>query len=67
MEMINSAGSYRELIVWQEAIKIAKAVYELTENFRSKKSMPLADQIRRAAVPSRQILQKARRENLLGI
>jgi hypothetical protein len=26
-----SAKNYRELIVWQEGIKLAKAVYKLTE------------------------------------
>jgi hypothetical protein len=28
-----SAKNYRELIVWQEGIKLAKAVYKLTEKF----------------------------------
>ena len=45
-----SARNYRELIVWQEAIKIAKAVYELTGKFPKHEVYALADQIRRAAV-----------------
>lgn len=45
-----SARNYRELIVWQEAIKIAKAVYELTGKFPKLETYALADQIRRAAV-----------------
>jgi len=45
-----SARNYRELIVWQEAIKIAKAVYELTGKFPKQETYALADQIRRAAV-----------------
>ncbi|MBM3181766.1 MAG: four helix bundle protein [Chloroflexi bacterium] len=45
-----SARNYRELIVWQEAIKIAKAVYQLTGKFPKQETYVLADQIRRAAV-----------------
>ncbi|MHB8778930.1 MAG: four helix bundle protein [Anaerolineales bacterium] len=45
-----SARNYRELIVWQEAIKIVKAVYELTGKFPKQETYALADQIRRAAV-----------------
>jgi len=44
------AKSYRDLIVWQEAIKIAKRVYELTGKFPQKEVYALADQLRRAAV-----------------
>jgi four helix bundle protein len=44
------AKNYRELIVWQDAIKIAKAVYKLTEKFPRHENYALADQIRRAAV-----------------
>jgi four helix bundle protein len=45
-----SARNYRELIVWQEAIKIAKTVYQLTGKFPKQETYALADQIRRAAV-----------------
>jgi len=45
-----SARNYRELIVWQEAIKIAKTVYELTGKFPKQETYALADQIRRAVV-----------------
>lgn len=45
-----SARNYRELIVWQEAIKIAKNVYQLTGMFPKQEMYALADQIRRAAV-----------------
>lgn len=44
------AKNYRELIVWQDAIKIAKAVYKLTEKFPKHEVYALADQIRRAVV-----------------
>jgi four helix bundle protein len=45
-----SAKNYRELIVWQEGIKLAKAVYKLTEKFPRQEIYALADQIRRAVV-----------------
>lgn len=44
------AKNYRELIVWQDAIKIAKTVYKLTEKFQKHENYALADQIRRAVV-----------------
>jgi four helix bundle protein len=45
-----SAKNYRELIVWQDGIKLAKAVYKLTEGFPRQETYALADQIRRAVV-----------------
>ena len=45
-----SARNYRELIVWQEGIKLAKAIYKLTGKFPRQETYALADQIRRAAV-----------------
>jgi four helix bundle protein len=45
-----SAKNYRELIVWQDGIKLAKAVYKLTEKFPRQETYALADQIRRAVI-----------------
>jgi four helix bundle protein len=45
-----SAKNYRELIVWPEGIKLAKAVYKLTEKFPRQETYALADQICRAVV-----------------
>lgn len=45
-----SAKNYRELIVWQEGIKLAKFVYKLTEKFPRQETYALADQDRRAVV-----------------
>jgi four helix bundle protein len=45
-----AARNYRELIVWQDGIKLAKAVYKLTEKFPRQETYALADQIRRAVV-----------------
>jgi len=44
------AKNYRELTVWQEGMKLAKAVYKLTEKFPRQETYALADQIRRAVV-----------------
>lgn len=44
------ARNYRDLIVWQNAIKLAKEIYKLTEKFPKHETYALADQIRRAVV-----------------
>jgi four helix bundle protein len=44
------AKNYRDLIVWQDGIKLAKIIYKLTEKFPRTETYALADQIRRAAV-----------------
>jgi four helix bundle protein len=44
------ARNYREPLVWQEAIKLAKVVYKLTEKFPRQETYALADQIRRGVV-----------------
>lgn len=41
---------FEDLPVWQEAIRLAEAVYDLTEAIGSKASYSLRDQIERAAV-----------------
>jgi four helix bundle protein len=45
-----AARNYRELIVWQDGIKLAKSVYKLTEKFPRQETYALADQVRRAVV-----------------
>ncbi len=45
-----SARNYRDLIVWQDAIKLAKGVYILLEKFPKTETYALTDQIRRAVV-----------------
>ncbi len=45
-----AARNYRDLIFWQNAIKLAKAIYKLTEKFPKHETYALADQIRRAVV-----------------
>src|SRR5512135_1781891 len=42
--------NYRDLIVWQQGIQLAKAVYVLLQKFPKQEMYALSDQIRRAAV-----------------
>ena len=51
-----SAKNYRELIVWQEGIKLAKAAYKLTEKFPRQEMYARAHQFRRAAVVDTQLI-----------
>jgi len=45
--MINS---YKDLIVWQRAMELVVAIYELTNQFPKEETYGLVSQIRRAAV-----------------
>jgi four helix bundle protein len=42
--------SYRDLLVWQKGIVLAKVTYELTSRFPSEEKFGLISQMRRAAV-----------------
>ena len=46
--------SYKDLVVWQKAIALAKVIYRLTQNFPSAGKFGLIAQMRRAAasIPS---------------
>lgn len=44
------AQSYRDLLVWQKGIALAKQVYALTAKFPSEEKFGLISQMRRAAV-----------------
>jgi len=59
-----ASKNYRDLIVWQEGIKLAKIIYKLTEKFPRHEVYGLADQLRRAAVsvPSNIAEGQARRQ-----
>ena len=45
----NKITSFKDLIIWQKGIIIAKNVYLLTDNFPSQEWFGLTNQIRRAA------------------
>ena len=46
----NPTRSYKDLVVWQKGIALAKLVYQLTKNFPSEEKFGLVAQMRRAAV-----------------
>ncbi len=46
----NNTRSYKDLIVWQKGIALAKLVYQLTKDFPSEETFGLVSQMRRAAV-----------------
>src|ERR1700722_7801551 len=57
MEQVPSMGgtprpirTFRDLLVWQKAIQLAKAVYQITTKFPNDERFGLTHQVRRAAV-----------------
>ncbi|MHB8411700.1 MAG: four helix bundle protein [Candidatus Acidiferrales bacterium] len=43
-------GSYRDLLVWQKGMQLARAIYELTAKYPADERFGLVAQMRRAAV-----------------
>ena len=50
MEEKKPSRNYRDLVVWQDSIQLAKTIYKLTDKFPKHETYALADQIRRAVV-----------------
>ncbi|HEV2177415.1 MAG TPA: four helix bundle protein [Terriglobia bacterium] len=50
MEAQTKIRSYRDLVVWQKGIALARAVYRLTAAFPDSEKFGLVSQMRRAAV-----------------
>jgi four helix bundle protein len=48
--MDNKTRSYKDLLVWQKGIELAKIIYPLTDEFPPEEKFGLIAQIRRAAV-----------------
>jgi four helix bundle protein len=46
----NNTRSYKDLVVWQKGIALAKLVYGLTQSFPSEEKFGIVAQMRRAAV-----------------
>src|SRR5437868_13223097 len=44
------ARTYRELIVWQKSMKLARAAYQLSNSLPTKEAFGLVSQLRRAAI-----------------
>ena len=48
--MEKKAQNYKDLVVWQKGIALAKAIYQLTSKFPAEEKFGLVSQMRRAAV-----------------
>ncbi len=48
--MEKKTQNYKDLVVWQKGIALAKAVYQLTSKFPAEEKFGLVSQMRRAAV-----------------
>jgi four helix bundle protein len=48
--MEKKTQNYKDLVVWQKAIALAKAIYQLTSTFPSEEKFGTVSQMRRAAV-----------------
>ena len=48
--MESKINSYKDLIVWQRAMELVVAVYELTENFPKEEVYGITSQVRRSAL-----------------
>jgi four helix bundle protein len=46
----NTTRSYKDLVVWQKGIALAKLIYQLTNKFPTEEKFGLVAQMRRAAV-----------------
>lgn len=50
LDMNTSPRSYKDLLVWQKGIELAKIVYRLTRNYPTEEKFGLVAQMRRAAI-----------------
>lgn len=48
--MTTAFKSYRDLEVWQRSMRLAKKIYQITQEFPSEERFGLTNQLRRAAV-----------------
>lgn len=58
--------SYRDLVVWQKSIELAKMLYGLTARFPSEEKFGLISQIRRAAVSVSSNIAEGQARNTTG-
>jgi four helix bundle protein len=49
MTELNHAESFRELLVYQKARKVSRAIFEISKSFPKEDTYSLTDQIRRAS------------------
>lgn len=49
MTELNHAESFRDLVVYQKAKKVARTIFEITKDFPKEETYSLTDQLRRAS------------------
>jgi len=64
--MSTKPQSYRDLIVWQKSIELAKQLYRLTAKFPNDEKFGLISQIRRAAVSVSSNIAEGQARNTTG-
>jgi len=50
LDMNQGTQNYKDLLVWQKGIVLAKGIYRLTQSFPAEEKLGLVSQMRRAAV-----------------
>ena len=60
------AQSYRDLLVWQKSIALAKTIYKLTAEFPSEEKFGMISQMRRAAVSVPSNIAEGQARNTTG-
>jgi four helix bundle protein len=64
--MSTKPQSYRDLIVWQKSIELAKQLYRLTASFPDEEKFGMISQIRRAAVSVPSNIAEGQARNTTG-
>lgn len=64
--MSTKPQSYRDLIVWQKSIELAKELYRLTARFPTEEKFGLVSQLRRAAVSVPSNIAEGQARNTTG-
>jgi four helix bundle protein len=62
----NGAQSYRDLLVWQKSMALAKEIYKITAKFPSEEKFGLISQMRRAAVSVPSNIAEGQARNTTG-
>jgi four helix bundle protein len=63
---INGTQSYRDLLVWQKGVALAKEIYKITAGFPSEEKFGLVSQMRRAVVSIPSNLAEGQARNTSG-
>ena len=62
----NGAQSYRDLLVWQKSVALAKEIYKITARFPAEEKFGLVSQMRRAAVSVPSNIAEGQARNTTG-